>query len=209
MKKITESELYKPIREILHSKFLNSFGNCHLEITASGVFGEDLQKAIRHDIIFTFLKRGASPDLAGFIEGEYGIKTFITVEIKLEKITIKDIAQAKLYGDLFDAKYAFLVSPQPIPEDIKRLHQKLYILHRFMSGYNTYIGELRLSSTKLATTVLQPVKEDWFPESPFATPDAEKTEIGTYLCTKCGETVIVDNYSDAPVPPCPNCGAYR
>lgn len=179
MKKITESELYKPIREFLHSKFLNSFGNCHLEITASGVFGEGLKEAIRHDIIFRFLKRGGSPDLVGYIEQDFGIKHFITVEIKSEKITIKDIAQAKLYGDLFDAKYAFLVSPEPIPVEIKRLHQKLSILHRFMSGHNTYIGELRFSQTTsvdavargVTAGVFHVVEEDWFPESPFSPPE--------------------------------------
>ena len=173
MKKIPEKELYKPIREFLLSKFINSFGNCHLEITASGQFGEDLRAAIRHDIIFTFLEKRFSPDLAGFVEQKY-TKDFITVEIK-EKINIKDIGQAKLYGDLFGAKYAFLISPQPIPTIIKRLDKEIFILHRFMDGHNTYIGQLLFSQKTLsALRVGRPlpldeweVKEDWFPESPF------------------------------------------
>lgn len=175
--KIPEKELYRPTREFLLSKLLNSFPgrNCHLEVTASGQLGEDLKDAVRHNIIFSFLQRGTSPDLAGFIEQEYSAKDFITVEIKSEKIIIKDIAQAKLYGDLFDAKYALLISPQPIPTEIKRLHQELSILHRFMSGYNTYIGQLLFSQKTLSALRLgRPlpldeweVKEDWFPESPF------------------------------------------
>ncbi|GAI50988.1 unnamed protein product, partial [marine sediment metagenome] len=69
-KGVTEKELYEPIREFLHSKFLETFGNCHLEITANGHFSETIKMFVRHDIIFTFLKRRVSPDLAGF--------TFIT-----------------------------------------------------------------------------------------------------------------------------------
>lgn len=174
---IYEKDLYRPTREFLLSKFQNSFpgGNCHLAITANGKFKEALKKAVRQDIIFSFMKRGVSPDLAGYIEGDFGNKDFITVEIKSKEITIKDIAQAKLYGDLFSAKYALLISPQPITEEIKRLHQNVFILNRFMSGYNTYIGQLRFSQTTLGyIKVGRPlpldeweVEEDWFPESPF------------------------------------------
>jgi len=179
MKKIPESELYEPTRTFLQAKFRNSFRNCHLEITASGKFEEALKKAVLHNIVFSFLKGGGSPDLAGFIVDEYGPKDFITVEIKSEKITIKDIGQAKLYGDLFNAKYAFLISPQPIPEEIKRLHQELFILNRFTQYYKLYIAQLELSDLVMVATSRQGVKEgkgwlepqgveeDWFPESPF------------------------------------------
>ena len=80
-KRKTESEerLYEPIRDFLHSTFLSKLGNCHLEITASGRFGEKLKEAVRHDIIFTFVGKKASPDLTGFIRDESGIKAFITV----------------------------------------------------------------------------------------------------------------------------------
>ncbi|GAH97571.1 unnamed protein product, partial [marine sediment metagenome] len=83
---MNEQELYQSTRAFLHLTFLKYFGNCHLEITAFGKFEEDLKKAIRHDIVFSFLKRGFSPDLAGFIEGEYGAEHFITVEIKSKEI---------------------------------------------------------------------------------------------------------------------------
>ena len=202
---IPEKPLYQPTKEFLRLKFLDSFDNCYLEITADGHFEEALKKAVQQDIIFAFLKRGTSPDLVGFIEQEYSTKDFITVEIKSGQINIRDIAQAKLYGDLFNAKYAFLISPQPIPEEIKRLHQKLSILHRFMSGYTTYIGQLLFSPTTLDAMVVHRVKEDWFPESPFPTTEEEP---GTFYCTECGHKIIVDNHMDSPpLSSCPTCGA--
>lgn len=157
----SEEGLYKPVREFLHSTFLAKFSDCHLEITASGRFGETLKKAVRHDIIFAFLVKKASPDLAGFIRNQFGINDFITVEIKPGKITVQDIYQAKLYGDLFSAKYALLISPQPVPEEIKRLHQNLFILNRFMSGWQVYIGQWEDESSNRV------IEASWFPKSPF------------------------------------------
>lgn len=175
----SEKELYEPIREFLHSKFKETFGNCHLEITANGCFSETIKMFVRHDIIFTFLKRRVSPDLAGFTfttahdsSGEllpltfmdyarlYGasVRDFITVEIKLRSITLQDIYQAKLYGDLFSAKYALLISPQPISEEIKRLDRELSILGRFMSGFTVYILQWQIDKKEIV---------GWEPKSPF------------------------------------------
>jgi hypothetical protein len=159
-KREPEQVLYEPVRDFLHSKFTAKFGNCYLDITAKGHFDETLKKAVRHDIIFAFLGKKASPDLAGFIKNEFGVKDFITVEVKVDKITLQDIYQAKLYGDLFAAKYALLISPAPIPEEVKRLHRNLFILHRFMSGWRVYIGQWQEELKEVT-------ENSWFPEPPF------------------------------------------
>ncbi len=86
-----------------------------------------------------------------------GVQDFITVEIKREVVTIQHVYQAKMYGDLFRAKYALLISPEPIPEEIKRLHRQLSLLNRFMSGWKVYIGSWSESRESMS----------WFPESPF------------------------------------------
>ena len=169
-RKLSEEALYVPTREFLHSEFLKTFGNCHLEITASGHFEEPLKQAVREDIVLPFLERGGSPDLAGFITKDSRIQDFITVEIKSKKITIQDIAQAKLYGDLFSARYAFLISPWPITEEIKRLHRYVFILSRFTSSFVTYIGQLQFARPETLFQPLLPVgiiKDNWFPASPF------------------------------------------
>jgi len=149
--KIAERELYTPIKEYLTGAFTEKFGNCHLEITANGVFSDLLKKVVRHDIIYTFLGKKVSPDLTGFIHSKgselvliYGpsvIQDFITVEIKRERITPQDIYQAKMYGDLFQAKYALLISSEPIPEEIRRLDKQIFLTHRFMTGQVVYAGQ--------------------------------------------------------------------
>lgn len=157
---LPEKSLYEPVAKHLHSAFSAKFGNCHLEITARGQFNESIKRVVRHDIIFGFLGRKASPDLVGFIRDEYGIKDYIVVEVKRGKVTLQDIYQTKLYGDLFGAKYALLISPTPVPEEIKRLHKNLFILYRFMSGWHVYVGEW--------DEAFQEVRANsWFPDSPF------------------------------------------
>lgn len=160
-RKALEKELYEPVKKFLHREFSARFGNCHLEITAGGRFEDSIKKVIRHDIIFAFLGRKASPDLVGFIQGEFGIKDYIVVEVKRGKVTLQDIYQAKLYGDLFGARYALLISPEPVPEEIKRLHETLFILNRFMSGWQVYIGQWQ------GEPFNEVIENSWFPRSPL------------------------------------------
>lgn len=167
--KIAEKELYEPIKEFLKKSFTQKFGNCILETTAEGNFSDTLKSVVRHDIIFSFLGKKASPDLAGFIHAERSqwiasnvpsiVKDFITVEIKKDKITLQDIYQAKMYGDLFGAKYALLVSPSRIPEEIKRLDQRLFITYRYMSGWYLHIGYW--------LSYANAIELNWLPHSPF------------------------------------------
>lgn len=169
-----EKELYEPIKEYLEEAFKQKFGSCHLETTANGVFSGLLKSVIRHDIIFSFMGKAASPDLAGFIftgpllwsapsmiKDSPSIKDFITVEIKRGKITPQDIYQAKMYGDLFSAKYALLISSEPIPEELRRLDEQLTITGRFMSGWVVYIGEWT------GTSGSEMYEYRWLPHSPF------------------------------------------
>lgn len=169
--KIAERELYKPLKEYLERVFKKKFGNCYLEITANGVFSSTLKRVVRHDIIFSFLGKKASPDLTGFIhmkgsnwatalEGPSIVKDFITVEIKRGNITIQDIYQAKMYGDLFQAKYALLISPEGPTEEIRRLDKQLFVTHRYMSGWYLYIGDCFTSEDETAVGF-------WFPHDPF------------------------------------------
>jgi len=166
----TERELYEPIKDYLTEAFEEKFGNCHLEITADGVFSALLKKVVRYDIIFSFLGRKASPDLTGFVHsrgsevivtyGPHTVDNFITVEIKPGKVTVQDICQAKMYGDLFSAKYAFLISPQPIPEEIRRLDKQLSVTGRYMSGWVVYVGEWVIHE---GCTIIG----NWLPASPL------------------------------------------
>lgn len=169
-RKISEKELYEPIKRYLIEAFRKKFGNCYLEVTAKGIFNERLKRVVRDDIIFSFLGKKASPDLTGYIhrngtnwtvvQSSYDIQDYITVEIKGGKITIQDVYQAKMYGDLFQAKYALLISPKPIPEEIKRLDQRLFVTYRFMSGWYLYIGEWSGEANAIE-------EYRWFSKSPY------------------------------------------
>ena len=165
--KVAEKELYEPIRKYLDEAFRDKFGRCYLEITSDGSFSELLKSAVRRDIVFSFLGRKASPDLTGFIasvpspwtpSSRINVQDFITVEIKREKIRLQDIYQAKMYGDLFQAKYSLLISPEEIPQEIVRLHQQLFVLYRFMGSWGLYIGEWDSHDKAIY---------EWLPESPI------------------------------------------
>ncbi len=60
---------------------------------------------------------------------------FITIEAKIERMTFEHVYQAKKYADLFNAKYGILVSTEPIPAELKKLHRAVGILNRFRSDY--------------------------------------------------------------------------
>ena len=167
--KTAEKELYEPIKKYLEKAFRQKFGNCYLETTAEGAFSNTIKSVVRHDIIFSFLGKKASPDLTGFIHGGgskwvvlsmSSIKDFITVEIKKGKITLQDIYQAKMYGDLFQAKYALLISPETIPEEIKRLDKRLFVTYRYMSGWYLHIGEWFTFEDETGVS-------GWLPHSPL------------------------------------------
>jgi len=93
----------------------------YLEITANKRFSNKLKAEIPRDreIIFRFLKE-ATPDITGFIKKDFS-SDFLVIEVKKEEIQLDDIYQLKKYKDLFNAKFAFLVSTEPIPEKIKRV----------------------------------------------------------------------------------------
>ena len=61
------------------------------------------------------------PDIMGFVQKKPSSKKeFITIEVKLGAITIRDVLQAKLYEGVFNAKFSFVISPEGIsPEKLK------------------------------------------------------------------------------------------
>ena len=172
MENFLEKDLYEPIKAYLINMLKKNSSNHHLEITAQGNYGETIKHLVRHDIVFSFLKT-ASPDMIGFILKEgidntisrsSDVESFITVEVKPDKLKLQDIFQTKMYGDLFYAKYAFLISPEIIGEEIRRLHNKLYILNRFRD-WKVYVGQAILERSDKSTIKVQDIV--WFPETPF------------------------------------------
>lgn len=156
-----ERDYYETIKTKLDELIRSRFSNVYLEITAEKKFTNKLKAEIsphgHRDIIFHFLK-GAAPDITGFIKGEY-LSDFIVIEIKNEEIKIDDIYQTRKYAELFNAKYALLISTKEVPEEIKRLSKVVYSL--LSSGYSYERIILIEFDAKKGNFV------EWFEKNPF------------------------------------------
>lgn len=154
-----EREYYQLIKAKLESLLKTRTNNFYLEITANKKFSNKLKAEVssNRDIIFLFLKE-ASPDITGFIKREYS-SDFIVVEFKKDKIKLDHIYQTRKYRDLFGAKFAFLISLQQIPEEIKRLHKVAFTL---LSSPSIYHGFVLVHFDEKSGNFVE-----WYPENPF------------------------------------------
>ena len=157
---MSEADFYQPIKERLKELFVAKGKHPYLEVTATKGLSEKLKQKIpqNREIVFVFLKK--KPDLFGFVEAQY-LNDLITVEIKERIEKLDDIYQAKLYKEVFDAKFGFLITTEPIPEEIKRLCRNTFNILR-SSGDSTYrflaIGQYDKESDRFV---------DWFEKNPF------------------------------------------
>ena len=160
MRHPAEADFYQPIKERLEELFAAKKKRFYLEVTATKGLSEMLKRKIpqHREIVFAFLKK--RPDLFGFVEGQYS-SDLITVEVKERIEKLDDIYQAKLYKEVFDARYGFLIITEPIPEEIKRLCKiTMSILHSSVDSIYRFliIGHFDKETGKLV---------DWFEENPF------------------------------------------
>jgi len=172
-----ERELYLPIKDYLTDRLGQVFDRFHIEVTANGTYSETIKRVVKHDIVFAFLGN-AAPDLTGFVLKDaednapidiraarnQDVSSFITVEVKPERIKLRDIYQAKLYGDLFSAKYALLISPEIIGDEIRRLDESLRILRRYRN-WRLYVGQAILERTRRSAVRVRDLI--WQPVTPF------------------------------------------
>lgn len=113
---VAESYVYS--REGLQRAPTDGITNPHLEITAYGEFSEKLQNNFDYYLFKALSAERFKPDIMGFVQkNPSSKKEFITVEVKLGAITIKDVLQAKSYADIFNAKFSFVISPVGIPPE--------------------------------------------------------------------------------------------
>ena len=122
---MAEADWYDPVQAKLGEQLSGVAGDFFLETAASKGFSEVVKAAIPagREIVFSFLRR--RPDIIGYVSREYS-KDLITVEVKEKSLTIEDIYQAKMYKEVFGARYGFLITATPIPEALKRLCKQTY-----------------------------------------------------------------------------------
>jgi len=154
-----EKEYYPLIKTKIEELLNTRVTGCYLEITANQNFSEELKNKIRpeKDIIFNFLKR-VRPDITGYIKDS---SDFIVIEFKKKRIELDDIYQTKKYRELFNAKFTFLISLEPILTEIKRLDKAMYN-QLFKAGLNwTFVFVLVQFDKQQGEFV------EWYPENPF------------------------------------------
>jgi len=156
---VKEKDLYPIIMQKFSGLFKSKGYQIHLEITADKKFSNKLKSVIpdNQQIIFYFLKEVA-PDITGFFKGRYNTY-LVVIEVKDEKIRLDHIYQMKKYADLFGAKFAFLVSTEEIPEEIKRLTKSIYSI---LSTPSPYQARVLVYFDEEAQDF-----RDWHPENPF------------------------------------------
>ena len=116
-----------------------------IEITANGGTPPDrLVLRLGRKETDALSKRQLAPDLFGVVsewESVLGVgplrdkrDRYITAEVKNKSVSIGDFYQAKRYGEVFDAKYAFLVSSRPLPARVGRFLGESPGLTRYRSS---------------------------------------------------------------------------
>jgi len=163
-----EKEYYEIIKIQLCEIFKRKVKHFHLEITASGEFSDELKYKISENrqIIFSFFKK-AFPDITGFIKKDDSWD-LVVVDIKKEKIKLKDIYQLRTYRDLFNAKFGFLISLRPIPAEIKRLCEVESKILSHPTWFYPNLTLVKVNEQMLSyTNNWRDVFIDWFPENPF------------------------------------------
>lgn len=143
---VKESDLYEPVLNALKVEYFPD--SCHMEITANGKLSKILKKELDDAAFFFLESQGHYPDISGFMDTEESsiglgilakhVRNRITAEVKNEEIKVDHIYQTKRYAEIFDAKYAFLVSTDSIPEDIRRfVRQRPSVITYIKSGNET------------------------------------------------------------------------
>lgn len=124
---IKEKELYEPVRAALERSFAAIGTRTVSETGATKGLGEPLKALIPQgqEILFRFLNR--KPDIVGYAENNQGNSIF-TAEVKRNTLAVGDIYQPKMYKELFGATFGFLISTQPVPEELKRLLCRISII---------------------------------------------------------------------------------
>ena len=105
------------------------------------------------------------PDITGFIQKkDSSRKELITVEIKADKIKINHIYRAKMYADVFDARYGLIISPKRLQEEIRRFvkEERYAMLQRYngsfiIAQFDQTRNELKFDK-KLYSTIPEPFK---------------------------------------------------
>jgi hypothetical protein len=115
-----------------------------LDITADG-FPQSSQALLQSNVLYLLDSREFRPDLFGHIGPDctqaYGRRDFVlTVEVKLGAPALRDLFQAKMYGELYWAPVSLLVATEQPEERLRRLLSERLDLFGYSGGnYQLYL----------------------------------------------------------------------
>lgn len=133
-----EERLYEPIRHFLRNVFLSNYiekprkpqfrdalsyereENPYLEIIGKKrSFPETLKRLFSTNTLLLINSEGSFPDIVGYVQKKpsNSTKEIIVAEIKDKPIKLIDIFQARLYQEIFNPSFCFLISSEDIPEE--------------------------------------------------------------------------------------------
>lgn len=177
-----EKPLYEPIKNALMEIF-DHIGDCHLEMTAKKRFSNKLKKAFDDVALYMITVERFFPDITGFMKTKYSTD-IITVEVKAEAPMIKDIFQTKDYAEVFNARYAILVSVKTISEERRRLILKRReIMTRYprepviIAQFDMDTGDFKIDKELYYGSLPEPFKTINKPTVYFFDPNASKERI--------------------------------
>lgn len=166
---MVENSLYEPIKNSLEKEF-GKLGKCYFEITAKGKISNEIKNLLDDLALYIINVERFSPDIMGYVvkglldkpidEILSSNKDLVVVEVK-DKIKIKDIYQAKQYGEIFNAKHTLLIYIEPISEEIRRFLEKRPEILSHLAGYkNLMLAQFDKGKGKI-------LEKSWYRFSPF------------------------------------------
>jgi len=135
-----EERLYEPIRDFLRDTFIHRYiekpkkpqfqrepsyakeENPYLEIVGKKHrFSQTLKRQFTTNSLLLIKSEGSFPDIVGYVRKKSSNPyEIIVAEIKDKPIKLIDIFQARLYQEIFNPSFCFLISSEEIPEERMR-----------------------------------------------------------------------------------------
>jgi hypothetical protein len=139
-----EERLYDPVKRALEGYFgQNGEIALSLEVTADG-FSPQTKHFLNDDVLFLIENRELRPDIFGRVGPDarqaFGYSDFlVTAEIKDGSPIVNDVFQAKKYGELYQAFFAFLICTKLPDERVIRLLKHNPVLLFYSGTFTAYL----------------------------------------------------------------------
>lgn len=141
-----EIAMYPDIIESI-SKKLSFLGYNHKVFETWHTFDPEL-KAM-YPQVCSILNKDVLPDITVIYQNENGENKCLIIEVKIGNLTVKDIGQAKIYTEVFDADSALLVSLVKVRKSFVEFHNHNGHFLKCSNGAQLYICALENEQLQL------------------------------------------------------------